>query len=179
MITAVIVYRNNETSFVSLLTQLQTALSQDDDIYIIDTSPKKDAVKLATIYGTTRCYIFVEPARKGKTLEYGIQSMVDNNQKACVFFNERCFISATLIQNLKKAIGTGFSIVSPVVVENVRYRMDCNFKFFNPPNKIKESEDFSLYCYMVVRDEDSERYGTLENEVVVLLKDKHPAESTR
>lgn len=177
MVTVLLPYKENFVNFSVLLSVLQPQLSSDDDIYIIDSSPNKEALKLATIYGTTRSYIFVEPTLLEKSLEYGLQSMAENKQDALIFLNENCFISSTFIANMKKAVGCGYEIISPVVKQNEYYKMDNNFKFFNPTiPTISQSENFDSNCFMIVNSEDNDKYALLENEFVSILKHipRHP-----
>lgn len=170
MITCLIYFKGNTTNLAVLLTALQPQLSTDDDIYIIDASGKGIAPKIATMYGTTRNYIFVETTSHPNFLEYGIQSMVDNKQEALLYLDENCFISSTFIANMKKTIKSEYEIISPQVFENPYYKMDSNFTFYNPPNLVlKECSEFNHKCFLLTRD-GTKDYATLENEKVVILK---------
>ena len=171
MITLLLIYQKNYVNFSVLLTTLQSQLSSEDDIYIIDTSKNKEALKLATIYGTTRSYIFVEPTTLDKALGVGLESMSDNKQEALIFLGENCFVATTFISNMKRAINSGYEIISPVVKQNQYYSMDNNFKFYNASGtRLKSQENFNSNCYMVVSKEDNGKYALLENEYVVILK---------
>jgi hypothetical protein len=175
MLTCVIPFKSDPINLAVLLCQLQPQLHESDDIYIIDTSPDHLALKIATIYGTTRCYIFVEPTTYENSLKFGIQSMVENKQEALLFLSEDCFISSTFILNMKKLIKSGYEISSPVVYENPYHKMDTNFKFFNPIKNvvIKRADNFSPHCFMIVDKPPKPRrsaYGLLTNEYVLVMK---------
>ena len=171
MVTVCLKYKNNLTNFAVLLSQIQPQLSSLDDIYIIDSSPTRDALKIATMYGTTRSYIFVEPSKIENSLEYGLQSMAENKQEATIFLNDNCFVSSTFIANMKKAIGSGYEIISPRVKENLGYKMDNDFQFYNKTTPIlKPKDDFNCSCYMIISSEDNDKYAELDNELVVTLR---------
>lgn len=171
MVTVVLKYKDNLTNFAVLLSQIQPQLSSLDDIYIIDSSPSRDALKVATMYGTTRSYIFVEPSKLENSLEFGLQSMAENKQEATIFLNDNCFISSTFITNMKKSIGSGYEIVSPKVKENLGYKMDNDFNFFHKTTPVLvPQDDFNCNCYMIVNSEDNGKYAQLDNEFVILLK---------
>lgn len=172
MITVVIAFRENVLNFVALLTQLQPLLHKDDDIYVVDSSPNRDALRIVAMYGTTRCYIFVEPTKED-ALGCGIQSMVENDQKALLFLDEGCFISSTLIANLKKIVGE-YQNVSPLVNINPYYKMDTNYKHYNSPNDLVEAKGFSKKCFLMSRNY-KKRYGLLKNEYVTVNKFKRPS----
>ena len=179
MVTVVIPFVKDPINFAVLLATLQPQLHPDDDIYIIDTSPDKLALKIATLYGTTRCYIFVEPAPYEKSLQYGIQSMVENKQKGLIFLGEDCFISSTFIFNMKKLIDSNYEIASPRVYENPYHKMDPNFKYYNPTKEeLTKSDNFSSHCFFINNNpilgtKEMKRhrgYGLLNNEYVLVLK---------
>lgn len=173
MLTVTIPYLANPINLAVLLSQLQPQLHPDDDIYIVDASPNKDALKLAALYGTTRCYIFVELTKYRNALEYGIQSMVENNQEALLFLKEDCFISSTFIANIKKAVDSPYQLISPRVYKNPYPKMDTNFKLYNPTtNKLSESQDFSADCFLLTR-QSKKSYGLLENEYVSINQKFH------
>lgn len=173
MLTVTIAYKSNPLNLAVLLAQLQPQLHPDDDIYIIDSSPKKDALKLAALYGTTRCYIFVEPTKYENSLQYGIQSMVDNNQEAMLFLREDCFISSTFIANIKKTIDSPFQIISPRVYHNPYAKMDSNFKLYNSSDlDLQESDDFNASCFLLTR-QSKRSYGLLNNEYVAVNQKFH------
>lgn len=161
-------------NFAVLLATLQPQLHPDDDIYVIDTSKEKLALKIAAIYGTTRCYIFVETAKYEDSLKFALQSMAENKQQGLIFLSEDCFISSTFILNMKKLIKSHYEIVSPRVYQNPYHKMDNNFKYYNPTaEKISPAEDFSKQCFFI-NDKPAEPvvegYGLLENEYVLVLK---------
>jgi hypothetical protein len=161
-------------NFAVLLSTIQPQLHPDDDLYIIDCSPDKLGLKIATIYGTTRCYIFVEPTTYENSLRFGIQSMVENKQQALIFLSEDCFISSTFIFNMKKFIKSHYEIGSPRVFENPYHKMDTNFKYYNPTSgKITSAENFSSQCFIINNKPLPPRkkeYGFLEDEYVLVMK---------
>ena len=174
MVTCLIFFKNNPLNLAVLLTALQPQLSPDDDIYIVDASEKGVAPKIATMYGTTRNYIFVETTKHPNFLEYGIQSMMDNGQEALLYLDESCFISSTFVANIKKTIKSEYEIISPKVKENPYYKMDSNFNFYNPTEtSLKECRDFNHKCFLLTRD-GTKDYATLENEQVIILKQYTP-----
>jgi len=174
MVTCLIYFRDNPLNLAVLLNSLQRQLSTDDDIYIIDASEKKIAPKIATLYGTTRNYIFVETTKHPNYLKYGLQSMADNNQQALLYLDEDCFVSSTFIANMKKAIPSEYEIISPVVSENPFYKMNNNFKLYNSTeNLLEESPDFNHKCFLITRDGEKD-YATLKNEQVIVLKQYTP-----
>lgn len=171
MVTVCLKYKDNLVNFAVLLSQIQPQLTTGDDIYIIDSSPTRDALKIATMYGTTRSYIFVEPTQIENSLEFGLQSMAENKQEATIFLNDNCFVSSTFIANMKKAIGSGYEIVSPRVKENLGYKMDNDFQFYHKTTPVLTSQDdFNCNCHMIVNSEDNDKYAQLDNEFVILLK---------
>lgn len=132
--TIIIQYSGNKVGFSQLLVSLQPQLHPDDDIYILDNSPEKSAKKLALMYGSTRCYIFVEPTdKKGRAaIKYGLQSMKENKQEGALIISDRCVISTTFIANLKKAAAQEeFGMLVPQVSET-KTMLDQNFKWFSP-----------------------------------------------
>ncbi len=168
MLTVVIPFKSNPTNLAVLLAQLQPQLNPDDDIYILDSSSDRSALKLAALYGTTRSYIFVEIGPYGKALEAGLESMADNNQHALLFLNENCFISSTFVANMKKAIDSPYQIVSPRVYRNPYHKMDSNFKLYNSPiRELVEAEDFNADCFLLTR-QSKKSYGLLVNEYVTV-----------
>lgn len=171
MVTVLLLFRKNYINFSILLSTLQSQLSPEDDIYIVDSSPDRQALTLAKVYGTTRCYIFVEPASIEHSLEYGLQSMAENDQQALIFLDENCFISLTFIMNMKQAINSNYEIVSPVVKQNEYEKMDNDFKFFKSRQmSLTDAEDFNSKCFMINKDKDTGIYGLLKNEFVSVLK---------
>lgn len=173
MLTVVIPFKSNPTNLAVLLAQLQPQLHPNDDIYIVDSSLKKDGLKIAALYGTTRSYIFVEPTKYENALEFGIQSMVENNQEAILFLKEDAFISATFVSNMKKTLDSPFQIISPRVYKNPYPKMDPNFKLYNPVGSdLVEHDDFDASCFMLTR-QSKKNYGLLKNEYVIINQQFH------
>jgi hypothetical protein len=187
MITVIIPYMGNKVGLTQLLVSLQPQLHPDDDIYVVDSSLDRSAVKLVKAYGANRCYIFVEVTDKiGRdAIQYGLQSMKENKQDGALILAENSVISSTFIANLKKAAAhKEWGILIPAVSEVIDGIMDANFKWFCPPTTeiklvneneeklsraalyIKASEindDFTMDYYRDLR------VGRFENEMVVFL----------
>ena len=181
MVTVCIPFVKDPINFAVLLATLQPQLHPDDDLYIIDTSKERLALKIAAIYGTTRCYVFVEPAPYEKSLQYGIQSMVENKQQGLIFLSEDCFISSTFIFNMKQLLKTSYEIGSPKVFENPYHKMDPNFKYYNPTKPvISTADNFSAHCFFINNDPTlgtklnrrKKGYALLENEYVLVMKNE-------
>lgn len=177
MLTVVIPYTGNKLGLVSLLTSLQPQLHPTDDIYIIDSTPDRSGLKIAAMYGTTRCYIFVEVGLYSyKDARFlGIQSAAQNGQKGVLVISDRCFISQTFIANLKKAAVFGHKAVAPKVVEVPHPLMESNFQWFNPPTtEVKKARISQLFCYYIPTEHTSPDMAVFENEMVVVLPYKTP-----
>lgn len=130
--TTIIIYSGNKMGLAQLLVSLQPQLHPDDDIYIV--SPDESAKKIAMMYGSTRCYIFVEISqKKGRAaIKLGLESMKDNKQEGALIISDRCVISTTFVKNLKKAAAKpDFGMLVPQVSET-KTMLDQNFKWFNP-----------------------------------------------
>lgn len=174
MVTCLIRYKSSPLNFVSLLTSLQPQLHPDDDIFIFDESPDRLGLRLSLMYGTVRSYIYVETSPHKNYLQSGLLSMNKNKQQALIVLNENCFVSSTFASNMKKAITTDYEIVCPKIVYNEHYKMDTNFKFYNPQELlIEDADEFNPECFMISRDGDR-KYGTLLNEYVSILKPNPP-----
>jgi hypothetical protein len=100
--------------------------------------------------------------------------MNKHGHSALIVLDENCFISSTFISNMKKAIDTNYEIVCPKVNRNEHYKMDANFKFYNPQELcIEDADDFNPDCFLISRD-GSRKYGTLLNEYVTILRPNPP-----
>lgn len=132
MITCVIPFTGNKEGLIQLLVSLQPQLHPSDDIYIIDSSPDCSGLRIATTYGSTRCFIFVETGKYTweEAVRFGDQSARENKQIP-IYLNESYIISATLIQNLKRAIKNK---EKPLwrVIETPYMRIPANFQWYYP-----------------------------------------------
>lgn len=136
--TVIILYSGNKVGLAQLLVSLQPQLHPNDDIYIVDNTEDVSAKKIAMMYGSTRCYIFVEPSKaKGRAaIKLGLQSMKENKQEGALIISDRCVISCTFITNLKKAaMHDDWGMLLPQVSET-KTMLDQNFKWFNPPTTV-------------------------------------------
>lgn len=179
MITVTIPYNGTPHHLSSLLVNLQPQLHPSDDIYIIDSSPDRSGVEIARIYGTTRCYVFVEVSdRKGlEAVTYGYESMRDNNQSGSLVIPPNVLISATFIQNLKKAITESYDVFyfNEVAIQGF---VDPNFLWYTKlpviePCKEKNTDFFYVKRSAVLYYKDFPKasllYATLSSELVVRL----------
>lgn len=182
--TVIIPYTGNQPGLAQLLVSLQPQLHPDDDIYIIDMSKEKSAKTIALWYGSTRCYIFVEPTDKPwvQSIEYGLESMRQNKQNGALIISPQCVVSTTFIANLKKATQTGYDLLYPDTHELFHgqdTRMDSEFKWFGKPmpeiREIKNEEEFkelsNAVYYMTATPSRLVRTGLFVNEMVVILPD--------
>lgn len=179
MITAIIPYHGIPHNLSSLLVNLQPQLHPSDDIYIIDSSPDKSGVEIARIYGTTRCYVFVEVSdREGlQAVKYGYESMRDNNQSGALVIPSNALISATFIQNLKKAITESYDVFYFKEVP-IQGFVDPNFLWYTKlpviePCKYRDTDFFYVKRSAVLYHKDFPKasllYATLSSELVVRL----------
>lgn len=193
MITVVIPYSGYKIGLAQLLVSLQPQLHPDDDIYIVDMSLERSAKNIVLAYGSSRCYIFVEPTteRGASAVLFGLQSMKENRQEGALIIEETCIISTTFIANLKKAVqwkdknNKGFGFLVPKIVTMPHMVMDANFKWFGAPTqKVSPLKDIppnseNCPCVYVKTIEIGMDYttdmtrkmpvGCFENEVVVVL----------
>ena len=132
MLTVIIPYQGDKVALSQLLVSIQPQLHPDDDIYILDWSEYRSAKHVVERYGSTRCYIFVEPTEDQENYKFGFQSMRENKQEGALLLPPTAVIPTTFIANLKKAVKKEpfdvfmFSTVKSDV-------MDPNFKWFTPP----------------------------------------------
>lgn len=107
MLTCVIPYVGNQHGLSQLLVSLQPQLHPDDDIYVVDMSKDLSGLRLAGLYGSTRCYIFVEKAfgiDADDAIRRGFENMKENKQDGILAISDRCVISSTFVANIKKAL---------------------------------------------------------------------------
>lgn len=173
MITVVIPYTGNKVGLATLLVQLQPQLHTDDDIYIVDSTPERSGVEIARLYGSTRCYIFVEVGKYDsyQAIGFGMQNCKENGQKGFLVMSSRLVISQTFIANLKKAIKKGFKVISPTVIETPYHQMPQNFQWYNPSTtEVTHVSTFSPFCYYQdLGNDEMEGWGGLGNETAVVL----------
>ena len=181
--TIIIPYTGIEHGLSQLLVALQPQLHPDDDIYIVDTTQNLSGLKLAGLYGSTRCYIFVEKA-PGATFDeavrYGIENMKGNKQESGLVLTERCVITNTFIANMKKALkACNHCTLIPKHLEVIEDRMDNNFNWYGSSQiKIEEVKDISEHqlvlsqCKLIRNLPDGEgdhSLGVVSNETIVIL----------
>ncbi len=156
MLTVIIPYQGDKVALSQLLVAVQPQLHPDDDIYILDASEFKSARHVVERYGSTRCYIFVEPIEELEKYKYGFQSMRENKQEGALLLPPTAVISNTFIANLKKAAKREpFEVFMFGTVKSDQ--MDPNFKWFTPPPVVSpmklgdfSSEDDIVYgpCFL-------------------------------
>lgn len=170
--TIFIQVKDNPQNFAILLVQLQPLLSESDDIYIVDSSPNREAVRLSKLYGSTRCYIFVEVGNYTweKAYTFAWQNMMENSQEGILCISEDAVISQTFISNMKKAAKLG-KVICPMILETPYPQLPNNFKWYNPPVKqLKPGVTTSLSCFYKSADAKQDKIvGILEEEIVVVL----------
>lgn len=134
--TITIPYFGNQIGLATLLVQLQPQLHPDDDIYIIDSSPTHSGLLIANMYGSTRCYLFVEVGiyTPEEAIRFGRQSAKENKQKGFLVLNEGAVISSTLIANYKRELKKGLDPV-PTHIQVPYPRMLNDFQWYYPDFK--------------------------------------------
>lgn len=185
MTTVIIPYQGNQHGLSQLLVSLQPQLHPDDDIYIIDMTKDLSGVKLAALYGSTRCYIFVEAAKDIDTKEAisrGIESMKENKQESAIIISDRCVITNTFVANMKKALKmcnhcTLVPNHSDILPGNEK--MDANFVWYgSSQTKIIDVDSEEMFrevtdqCKIIrnLPEESGEHsLGIVMNETIVVL----------
>lgn len=184
IMTIIIPYKGEQMGLCQLLVSLQPQLHPDDDIYILDLSRTKTAKELVLKYGSTRCYIMVEPTDKpiSDAVKFGLQSMKENKQEGALLLLPNSVVSTTFIANLKRAAShDDWDVLVPRV--SFHERMDANFTWFCPPTttitRIPKDEPISdAAVYMKARKIDKDfsldflqnvAVGKFSNELVVSL----------
>lgn len=141
MITVVIPYKGEEAQLSALLVSLQPQLHPDDDIYIIDKTPERSGLKIASLYGTTRCIIFVDTNNsfdREQAENAGFENCVQNKQEGALVLSPNLMISQTFVSNLKKAIrmkGELHHIIIPKLVSLPYPKMSSEFIWFALPTQ--------------------------------------------
>lgn len=135
MITVMIYYTGNDTGLSQLLVSLQPQLHPDDDIYVVDSTGGKSALKVVKAYGSTRCYLLVEPAevKMDQAIEYVKEYCKDNRHETLLVLRDDFVISNTLISNIKRVAQSDFGIIYIESTMGLNGSMDPNFKWYYPP----------------------------------------------
>lgn len=141
MITCIVPFSGNAVGLSQLLVSLQPQLHPDDDIYIIDSTKDRSGVRIAKLYGSTRCFIFVEvsPKEEAAAVQLGLQSMKENKQEGALVIYPNLVIPTTFIANLKKAMREMHDILIFNEAKSDDF-LDPNFKWFTPPPTITDSK---------------------------------------
>lgn len=174
--TIIIPYTGNQHGLSQLLVALQPQLHPDDDIYIIDTTKDLSGVKLGALYGSTRCFVFVETAPGisfEEAVERGIESMRQNKQEGALVITPRCVITSTFIANMKKAAKLcNHYILYPQFLHALHEIMDANFAWYgSSQTKIVEvdSSETDPQCYYQRNGVNQGTIGVVENETIAVL----------
>lgn len=185
MTTVIIPYHGNQHGLSQLLVALQPQLHPDDDIYIVDMTKDLSGVKLAALYGSTRCYIFVESAPlidDKEAIQRGIESMKENRQESALIITPRCVITNTFIANMKKALKMcNHCTLVPRHLDILpgHEKMDANFNWYGSSQtkiaEVKTEEEFrelTDQCKLIrnlPEDEGEHSLGVVLNEEIVVL----------
>ncbi len=168
----VLIHYTGSPNFPVLLTQIQPQLSEDDDIYVVDTTPNREGLRLAKLYGSTRCYIFVEVGKYSwaEAYMFAYRNMQENKQGGILSLHENLIISSTFISNIKKASGLGYDVVIPRILKTPYPQLPSSFTWYNPPvKKVVKSFIKSTDCFYARADKDNEEIGYFKEETVVLI----------
>lgn len=184
---ALIPHKGNQIGLAQLLVALQPQLQADDDIYILDMTKERSGLRIAKLYGSTRCYILVEPTDKpeGEAIGYGFEYMRKNKHQGVLIISDRCVIPNTLIANLKRA--TKGNQWTKLYIDNYEVlrgedTMNPNFQWFNSPeamveddvdriNEINKFGGLNHCVYINATPSNLNGTGILVNEKVCLLPD--------
>lgn len=168
----VFIHYQGSPNFPVLLVQLQPQLSEDDDIYIVDSSPNREGLRLAKLYGSTRCYIFVEVGKYDwkDAWEFALQNMKENKQEGLLHLSEDLVISSTFISNMKKAAKSEFKIIYPIIWGIPYSKFPPDFRWYNSPKPVVNAKlnGISITCFYQ-KAESGEKIGLLDSETVVLI----------
>lgn len=170
----VFIHYTGSSNFRVIITQLQPQLSEDDDIYIVDSSPNREGLRLSKLYGSTRCYIFVEVGDYpwDKAFGFAQQSMKENKQDGILCLSEDIVVSHTFISNVKRAAKLGFGTVYPSFLKLPYPQFPNSFTWYNPPvKKLEKAVFFFNHCFYQKADANG-LTGVFREETVVLLPTK-------
>jgi hypothetical protein len=149
--TVFIYVKDNPQNFAILLVQLQPQLKEEDDIYIVDATPNREGLRLAKLYGSTRCYIFVEVGDYDWKTAYNFaeQNMFNNKQEGILHLRENLIISSTFISNMKKAAQSEYGIIYPVLIGVPYERFPSDFKWYNSAKTVKDAKvkGITITCF--------------------------------
>lgn len=166
----VFLHYTGSPNFRVIITQIQPQLSPDDDIYVVDSSPNREGFRLAKLYGSTRCYIFVEVGKYTyeEALGFGIENQLENNQEGILVLSENAVISSTFIGNVKRVLKMGIQTACPIVEEIPYPQFPSHFRWYNPPvNKLVDGKISSKVFLM--SNPHGKKIGVFAEETVVLL----------
>lgn len=167
----VFIYTKGSSNLAVLLTQIQPQLDPDSDIYIVDASKNREGLRIAKLYGSTRCYIFVEVGDYNWDKAYGFayQSMLENKQEGILAISENAIISKTFIGNARRALKMGAYTASPKVLRTPYDQFPNSFKWYNPVVKSLKDGEFSRDCFITNHPLDVQKIGVFPEETIVLL----------
>jgi len=148
-------HTGNDLALVGLLTNIQPQLSENDDIYIIDSTQDKRGVKLSALYGTSKSYIFVEVGDYSRydAVKYGLENMVQNDQDGALVLGN-VLVPQTFISDLKRACNhyTDYDLFVPEIRYIIYDVMDANFKWHTPafrtPN-VEKTDFIPAECFYI------------------------------
>lgn len=182
MTTVIIPYTGNKHGLSQLLVALQPQLHPDDDIYIVDMTKDLSGVKIAALYGSSRCHIFVETAPTIETKEAisrGLENMKQNEQESALVITDRCVITNTFVANMKKALKVcNHCTLVPAFLDTPYEKMDANFNWYGSSQaKVVDADPFEhtlilSQCKLIrnlPEDEGEHSLGVVENETIVVL----------
>lgn len=169
--TVFIHYKSNPINFAQLLVSLQRQLNENDDIYVVDSSPDREGFRLTKLYGSTRSFIFIEVGQYdySKALGFGIENQLDNDQEAFLCLPENAVISDTFISNVRRVIKSGASTASPIVEEVPYPQFPGSFKWYNPVFKELVSGTISDKVFLLANKSPKPKVGVFAEETVLLL----------
>lgn len=168
--TISIFHQNNTVGLATLLVSLQSQLAPEDDIYIADVSSDRSGLRIANLYGSTKCYIFVEVGQytKEESIKFATQSMLENKQGGLLVINENVVISTTFISNLKRASKLTLNTIVPDAIITPWPKLPTEFKWHNSSTVLlKDTTVFLDSCYF---KRSSNKLSLLVNEKVVVFQ---------
>lgn len=155
-------YYSNQVGLAFLLANLQSQMSEDDILYIVDDSPDKSGVTIAQMYASSRCVVICDVTGGGKGIYHGwnyiLQAMLDNKKDGALILNDDVVLAQTTIPNIKRAHGMTDDLAlvtkSPTREWNSK-RFDPNFKWFNKitsKDDIKPVKWMTGFCFYLKRE---------------------------
>jgi hypothetical protein len=136
-------YHSNQIGLSALLVNIQTQLTGDDLIYIVDTSPDRSGLKIAKMYGGNKTITFVEVGTYTiyEAWNFGIDSMLENNQEGILILNDDVLLANTCINNLKRAhhLTDDLALVTATPSRGwISDTLDPNFNWYNTVTQPKD-----------------------------------------